>query len=125
MYDRLKRDGDWLLVFRHDSTGGVYFTSNAEARSVGSDPDIEQKFSALNSLEHFRREDGKFQFKLHYPELNITNIWKQSSNFAASSVGQYLRNGNLAGGAFVAEQTALNGTWNVVEKKTQGRRTTL
>lgn len=120
MYERLKRDGDWLLVFRHDSTGGVYFTSNAEARSVGTDPDIEAKFSALNGLEEFRREDGKFQFKLHYPELGVTNIWKQSNNFAASSVGQFLTNGNLAGGQFVTEQTQQTGTWSIIEKSNPG-----
>ncbi|QBX06090.1 tail connector protein [Vibrio phage Va3] len=120
MYERLKRDGDWLLIFRHDSTGGVFFTSDAEARSVGTDPDVEQKFSALNSLEEFRREDGKFQFKLHYPELDVTNIWKQSSNFAAIDVGQYLTNGNLAGGEYVTEQNAKIGSWVIVEKENPG-----
>ncbi|QHJ74563.1 hypothetical protein VH12019_00263 [Vibrio phage VH1_2019] len=120
MYERLKREGDWLLIFRHDSTGGVFFTSDAEARSVGTDPDIEAKFSALNSLEEFRREDGKFQFKLHYPEVGITNIWKQSNNFAAKGVGQYLTNGNLAGGQFVTEQTTKTGSWVVVEKENPG-----
>lgn len=120
MYERLKRDGDWLLVFRHDSTNGVYFSSDAEARSVGTNPDIEPKFSALNSLEEFRREDGKFHFKLNYPEIGVTNIWKQSSNFAAKSVGQLLTNGNLAGGEHVAEKGYVAGTWNVIEKNNPG-----
>ncbi|AUR85762.1 fiber tail hinge connector [Vibrio phage 1.081.O._10N.286.52.C2] len=120
MYERLKREGDYLLIFRHDSSGGDLFSSDAEARSVGTDPDIEAKFSALNGLEEFRREDGKFQFKLHYPNENITNIWKQSNNFASEQTDQILINGNLAGGLDVVERTTSSGVWQIIEKENPG-----
>lgn len=120
MYDRLKRDGDYLLIYRHDTSNGDLFTSDAEARSVGFDPDTEPKFSALNGLEEFRREDGRFQFKLHYPENNITNIWRQSNNFAAHDVGQFLTRGNLANAQPPVEQVNASGTWNIIEKQNPG-----
>ncbi|CAL9982377.1 hinge connector of long tail fiber protein distal connector [Vibrio phage D484] len=120
MYERLKRDGDYLLIFRHDSTGGVWFTSDAESRSVGTDPDIEAKFSALNGLDDFRREDGRFQFKLHYPERNVTNIWRQSNNFAAHDVGQFLRGTNFANGSRPENVGNIVGTWDIVEMANPG-----
>ncbi len=120
MYDRLKRDGDYLLIFRHDSTGGNYFGSLAEARSVGTDPDIEAKFSALNGLEEFRREDGRFQLKLHYPEIGVTNIWRQSNNFAQFDSGQFLRGSNFANGERPENIGNIVGTWDIVEMANPG-----
>ena len=122
MYEKLKRDGDYLLIYRHDTSRGEIdlFTSDAEARSVGGNPYTEAKFSVLNALEEFRREDGRFQFKLHYPEKNITNIWKQSNNFAADDVGQYITRGNLANGQAPVEHIYKTGTWDIIEKPNPG-----
>ncbi|CAM0037618.1 hinge connector of long tail fiber protein distal connector [Vibrio phage F86] len=120
MYDRLKRDGDYLLIFRHDSTGSNYFASVAEARNAGSDPDVDAKFSALYGLEEFRREDGRFQLKLHYPEVGVTNIWRQSNNFAEYDSGQYLRGTNFANGEKPENVGSIVGTWDIVEMTNPG-----
>lgn len=119
MYERLKREGDYLLIFRHDISGGA-FTSNAEALSIGTHPDTDLKFSVLNYLEEFRRQDGKFQFRLHYPEENITNIWKQSSNFASFGSGNYLRNGLFAGGEGVEDAVWAGSGNSIIEMPNPG-----
>ncbi|CAL9972526.1 hinge connector of long tail fiber protein distal connector [Vibrio phage D479] len=122
MPNRLKREGDYLLIFRHDSSGGAVFGSDAEARSTGT-PDSD-KFSALNALEHFRRPDGNFQFKLIYPEhTDLFNIWKQQNNFAAFDVGNYIRNGTFAGGLGVVEHNYTTGSWSTIEKENPGSST--
>ena len=43
-----------------------------------------QLFSRLDQLETFRREDGKFHFKIVYPLLGGSNEWIQTSNPATS-----------------------------------------
>lgn len=119
MYEKLKRDGDYLLVFRHDSSGGEFFASDEEARFTGQSS-TDDKFSVLRDINRFRRKDGKFQFKLHYPQLDITNIWKQSNNFASDNESQFLRNGIFAGGDHVEEFNNNITDYSVVEMLNPG-----
>jgi len=73
----------WIKVFSHDVTGGL-FKSDAEALSKnGGDPSA-KLFSRLDLLEIFRREDGKFRFKIVFPDLGGSNEWIQTSNPATS-----------------------------------------
>merc|ERR1712038_634139 len=70
---------NWLKVFSHDITGGL-FTSDAEALSKNPDDPAALLFSRLDQLENFRTEDGKFHLKIVYPELGGSNEWMQTSN---------------------------------------------
>ena len=47
------------------------------------DPDA-SLFSILGSVEKFRNEEGKFVFKIVYPELKGLNLWEQTSNPATA-----------------------------------------
>ena len=40
-------------------------------------------FSILSDVEKFRNEEGKFIFKIVYPELKGLNVWEQTSNPAS------------------------------------------
>lgn len=85
MFRTLKRAGDYVLVFRHDSSGGLFFSSKEDAKNIGG-ANTDSLYSVLYQLEDFRY-NGKFQFKLVYPRNGITNIWKQSTNFATATTG--------------------------------------
>jgi len=79
--DAVATGSNWLKVFYHNATGGL-FKSNAEALSKNrDDPDCPDCFfSRLDQLENFRTEDGKFHLKIVYPELGGSNEWIQTSN---------------------------------------------
>jgi len=81
---RACNSSDWKLIFRHDVTNSAVFATDDEAKKVNentSDPTSVDKYSRLFELENYRNpSDNKFEFKLVYPNKNITNIWKQSSN---------------------------------------------
>ena len=69
-------------MFSHDSSSGQYWSranNNAEVKHFGDSP-TDAKYSRLDELEIYGRENGAFQFKLEYPKVGITNIWKQTSN---------------------------------------------
>ena len=75
----------YAKVFSHDTRGGV-FSSQADVANKNSDNPSAYLFSILDQLERFRETDGKFKFKLCYPELawgvggRTCNVWRQSSN---------------------------------------------
>jgi len=77
-------DEGYYLVFKHDSSTGMYWSkrnNNAEVKRTGSRPETDYKYSRLEDVETFgRNDDGAFQFKLEYPTLKQTNIWTQTSN---------------------------------------------
>lgn len=70
--------GGWTLVFNHNTAGG-YWTSDAEADNHNqSNPGIStHKYSILNKIDDFKK-DGKYEFRLFYPQFNDYNHWKQS-----------------------------------------------
>ena len=75
----------YLKIFNHDVSGGLFTSNEAVGSKNPEDPD-NKLFSILDQLEDYRNSDGKFQFKLCYPELNwgndgkTCNEWIQSSN---------------------------------------------
>ena len=66
-------------------SGGLWI-DYAEVGSKNIDDPEAKLFSILNRLEDYRRRDGKFRFKLCYPELDWgrdgrhCNEWYQTSN---------------------------------------------
>ena len=75
---------EYTKVFSHDSSGG-YFSTKEQVLKSNPDNSDAGLFSILYRLEEFRNGDGKFQFKLCYPEIQgiggkSCNEWIQSSN---------------------------------------------
>jgi hypothetical protein len=66
----------WILVFLHNITGG-FFESREEA---AYNPNSQHKYSILSKISDRDKFNGKFEFKLIYPELNEFNHWRQSNN---------------------------------------------
>ena len=74
----------YFLVFRHDSSTGLYFSDSnsfAEVKHTG-DSSADYKYSRLDEVETYGKSaDGTYEFKLVYPAYDgWTNIWKQTSN---------------------------------------------
>ena len=75
---------EYTKVFSHD-TSGRYFSTKEQVLKSNPDNSDAGLFSILYRLEEFRNGDGKFQFKLCYPEIQgiggkRCNEWIQSSN---------------------------------------------
>ena len=58
---------EWIKVFSHDSTGGVFANADDALRKNAEDPDA-LLYSVLDQLEKYRSKIG-FHFKLCYPEF--------------------------------------------------------
>ena len=56
-----------------------------DALSKNPDDQNANLFSIFDQLEKYRDENGNFQFKLCYPELDKCNEWIQSSNPATET----------------------------------------
>ena len=76
----------FVKVFSHNTEGGL-FTSSQDALSRNQDNPQASLFSILGKLESYRNAEGKFRFKICYPEvqsefhgLGHCNEWLQSSN---------------------------------------------
>ena len=75
----------YVKIFNHDVSGGLFTTNDDVGRKNSGDPD-NKLFSILDQLEDYRNSEGKFHFKLCYPELTwgrdgkTCNEWIQSSN---------------------------------------------
>lgn len=77
----LTSDGScWARIFYHNNVDGtVLFSTVDECRNVQS----ENKYSRLYLLDDntYKRNDGKFEFMLYYPNYsNLYNRWKQSDS---------------------------------------------
>jgi len=70
------RGAYWLLVFYHNSVGGVYFNSLNEAKKC----DLPNRFSILSDLNQNYYFNNKFEFLLQYPGISDHNWWRQSYN---------------------------------------------
>ena len=81
----------YVKVFSHNSAKGV-FSNAADVLSKNPDNPNADLYSILAGLEDFRDANGKFQFKLCYPELapvgakGNCNEWIQTSNPAIESI---------------------------------------
>ena len=63
--------------------------TEAEALSLNEEYPGSDNFSILEDLEKFRLAEGKFEFKLVWPNREGANhqIWKQSTNPVTSTSG--------------------------------------
>ena len=70
-----------MKIFSHNLAGGLFDSSNDALKKNLNNPDA-LLFSKLNFLEGYRNKEGKFHFKICYPEIkgNNCNEWKQTSN---------------------------------------------
>jgi len=103
---------DWVLLFRHNSTGGVMFSNLDEAKNC----DLPQKYSIIGNITNNSQIDGKFEFLLEYPGTSGYNRWKQTNfplwepetgNLATGFEAINLTwTGNSFGGLFKSKQTA-------------------
>ena len=72
-------------MFSHDISGGL-FSDYAEVGAKNENSPGSKLFSILGKLEDYRNGEGKFRFKLCYPELtwgsggSKCNEWIQTSN---------------------------------------------
>ena len=71
-------------VFYHNSKYG-FFTDKRDALKKNAGDETQPLYSILSDLEDFLNSDGKFHFKLVYPEIPATNEWIQSSNPATDT----------------------------------------
>ncbi len=88
--DMDRKGGGWTRVLVHKTSGGL-FANDTDALSKNNDNTDAELYSILGNLEEFKR-DGKFEFWLHYPELNTSeggNHWTQTSNPATDSISGY------------------------------------
>ena len=60
-------DKEWIKVFSHDTSGGVFESEDDALRKNPEDPDA-LLYSVLDQLEKFRSKIG-FHYKLCYPEF--------------------------------------------------------
>jgi len=77
-------DVAWILVYKQTVPFVAPVTSWLHMGSP-TDPN----YSILDQLEQYRSHDGKFKFKIKWPNRsgNNSNIWKQSSNPVTSNPG--------------------------------------
>eukprot|EP01052_Picozoa_sp_SAG31_P008925 SAG31_NODE_459_length_15396_cov_5.092502_3_plen_231_part_00 len=73
----------WVLLVRQ--TAGTYHDRDEWRRGVNSENPDSPDYSILDSLDDEMRVDGKFQFKLVWPQnglqtTNNFNEWRQTSN---------------------------------------------
>ena len=74
--------GGWTLLYNQKIVAWEwYFTSKLEASNYNeNNPWINtEKYSILNKTSYFSINEV-FEFRLHYPNENKTNIWKQTLN---------------------------------------------
>ena len=76
--DMTNDGGGWTLVFNHDVAGG-YWTSDLEASefNVASPGLTTNKYSIVSKLNELKSATD-YEFRLHYPTLNLTNHWSQT-----------------------------------------------
>ncbi|MGB5417393.1 fibrinogen-like YCDxxxxGGGW domain-containing protein [Algibacter sp.] len=76
--DMTNNGGGWTLVFNHNTAGG-YWTNDTEANEFNvATPNITtNKYSILSKLDELI-SGASYEFRLHYPQLGITNHWSQT-----------------------------------------------
>jgi len=108
----IETDGEWLKVFRQDSSTGEFFSDAnnwAEARTTNSDNPQANKYSILNTVENYKLND-RYTFKINYPNEGVTNIWSQTNNPVNDDGTQ-----GVSGYIGIDIQTTANG-WNGLEQ---------
>lgn len=76
--DMTNDGGGWTLVFNHNSASG-FWANDAEANEFNiATPNITtNKYSILSKLDEIKT-NAPYEFRLHYPEVGVTNHWSQT-----------------------------------------------
>ncbi|WP_152973311.1 fibrinogen-like YCDxxxxGGGW domain-containing protein [Lacinutrix mariniflava] len=76
--DMTNNGGGWTLVFNHNTSGG-YWTNDVQSSefNVGSPGLTTAKYSILSKLDEIK-STANYEFRLHYPTLDLTNHWRQA-----------------------------------------------
>ena len=87
-FGNVEYERDWVLLFRHDTSGG-YFRDREDALSKNPNDPSAPLFSVLDTLEDYRNADNQFAFKMVWPELSPvnSNTWLQESNPFVANAG--------------------------------------
>jgi len=82
----------YVKVFNHNTAGGFFAATNSPDDVLSKNPTDPNAdlYSILDTLENYRDAEGKFTFKICYPEYTGVgggrcNEWKQTSNFATET----------------------------------------
>jgi len=70
----------WKLVLRQTIVGqSGYFFKPGEWNCNSSNPGA-SNYSIMDTIDQYRDENGKFMFKMRWPEQGWEQVWKQRSN---------------------------------------------
>lgn len=85
--DMTSDGGGWTLVFNHNIAGG-YWTNDAEANEFNiATPNITtNKYSILSKLDELKT-NAPYEFRIHYPEIGVTNHWSQTFDPRSAASG--------------------------------------
>lgn len=86
-----RNNGGWTRILVHKTSAGN-FSSDVEALEKNSNSTSADIYSILTHVEDLKR-DSKFEFWLHYPEIDGTdngNHWTQTSNPAVDAIANYV-----------------------------------
>jgi hypothetical protein len=76
--DMTNDGGGWTLVFNHNISGGFWANdTEADSNNVNSPGLTTDKYSILNEIDNLKYGTD-YEFRLHYPNSNKTNHWKQT-----------------------------------------------
>jgi len=114
--DQISNGGGWTLVFNHDVSGG-YWANNAQADFFNAaNPGITTpKYSILQKIDELQTTPGTYEFRLYYPDQNITNHWTQTFDPRSGSSGS----ATVAGYTPILIQGTNNG-WGGLNRTTTG-----
>ncbi len=76
--DMTNDGGGWTLVYNHDVSGGYWADDiEADSKNINSPGLTTNKYSILNEIDNIK-SNSDYEFRLHYPNTNSTNHWKQT-----------------------------------------------
>tara|TARA_B110001450_G_scaffold46575_1_gene43270 strand:- start:376 stop:1515 length:1140 start_codon:yes stop_codon:yes gene_type:complete len=76
--DMTNDGGGWTLVFNHNVSGGFWANdAEADSNNVNTPGLTTDKYSILNEIDNLKSATD-YEFRLHYPNSNKTNHWKQT-----------------------------------------------
>ena len=107
----------WMLIFYHDSSGGVLFQNTSHALSSSS----AQQFSFLGSIKEDMKIGGKYEFLLEYPGYSGYSRWRQTKN----PVLEAEVSGQIADGYEAVSITWTNMYWGGLVRSYQSTNTLL
>jgi hypothetical protein len=103
--------GGWTLIMNHTVAAGT-FANDTDAAEKNLGTPTADLYSIIKHLENLRR-DGKFEFWIHYPELDSAtggNIWTQTSDPNTELIANYV----------MTQEDYTSNYWGGIEKNSSG-----